>query len=76
MFAQSKIVRVLNLWQKNSVIPTDIIQPLMDLAKDPQEPALFQSGEFAAAAYFVSVFLIAYLIPETLTKLEVEGAYG
>ena len=48
----------------------------MDLAKDPQEPALFQSGEFAAAAYFVSVFLIAYLIPETLTKLEVEGAYG
>ncbi len=29
---QSKIVRVLNLWQKNGVFDMDIIQPLMDMA--------------------------------------------
>lgn len=29
---QSKIVRVLNLWQKNSVFKSDIIQPLLDMA--------------------------------------------
>lgn len=28
---QSKIVRVLNLWQKNGVFDMDIIQPLMDM---------------------------------------------
>lgn len=41
---QSKIVRVLNLWQKNEVLPTEVIQPLMDLAKDPQNPVVFQNG--------------------------------
>lgn len=29
---QSKIVRVLNLWQKNAVFKSDIIQPLLDMA--------------------------------------------
>ncbi|XP_048830752.1 SR-related and CTD-associated factor 8 [Brienomyrus brachyistius] len=29
---KSKIVRVLNLWQKNSVFKSDIIQPLLDMA--------------------------------------------
>ena len=43
--SQSKIVRVLNLWQKNGVLPTEVIQPLMDLAKDPQDPLIFQNGE-------------------------------
>lgn len=27
-----KIVRVLNLWQKNTVFPSDVIQPLLDMA--------------------------------------------
>ena len=45
LFLQSKIVRVLNLWQKNGVLPTEVLQPLMDLAKDPQDPLIFQNGE-------------------------------
>lgn len=31
-FFQSKIIRVLNLWQKNGVFDMGIIQPLMDMA--------------------------------------------
>ena len=31
-FFQSKIIRVLNLWQKNEVFTADVIQPLFDLA--------------------------------------------
>ena len=34
---QSKIIRVLNLWQKNQVFAADVIQPLFDLA-DPNHP--------------------------------------
>ena len=29
---QSKVIRVLNLWQKNEVFTSDVIQPLFDLA--------------------------------------------
>jgi len=29
---KSKVIRVLNLWQKNSVFPSEIIQPLFDMA--------------------------------------------
>ena len=29
---KSKVIRVLNLWQKNSVFPSEVIQPLFDLA--------------------------------------------
>nr|XP_020468805.1 splicing factor, arginine/serine-rich 15-like [Monopterus albus] len=35
---KSKIVRVLNLWQKNGVFDMDIIQPLMDMANDAIVP--------------------------------------
>ncbi|KAJ8950699.1 hypothetical protein NQ318_012779 [Aromia moschata] len=34
---KSKIIRVLNLWQKNQVFPPEVIQPLFDLA-DPNNP--------------------------------------
>lgn len=34
---KSKIIRVLNLWQKNNVFAPDVIQPLFDLA-DPNHP--------------------------------------
>lgn len=34
---QSKVIRVLNLWQKNSVFQSEVIQPLFDLA-DPNHP--------------------------------------
>ncbi|XP_070685677.1 SR-related and CTD-associated factor 4-like [Pempheris klunzingeri] len=36
---KSKIVRVLNLWQKNGVFDMDIIQPLMDMANGTIVPA-------------------------------------
>jgi RNA-binding protein 16 len=31
-YFQSKVIRVLNLWQKNEVFPSEVIQPLFDLA--------------------------------------------
>lgn len=34
---QSKIIRVLNLWQKNNVFAPEVIQPLFDLA-NPEHP--------------------------------------
>nr|CAD7412762.1 unnamed protein product [Timema poppensis] len=34
---KSKVVRVLNLWQKNTVFQSEVIQPLFDLA-DPSNP--------------------------------------
>ncbi|XP_017775354.1 PREDICTED: splicing factor, arginine/serine-rich 15 isoform X2 [Nicrophorus vespilloides] len=34
---KSKVIRVLNLWQKNQVFAPDVIQPLFDLA-DPNHP--------------------------------------
>ncbi|KAG7455593.1 splicing factor, arginine/serine-rich 15-like isoform X1 [Solea senegalensis] len=35
---KNKIIRVLNLWQKNGVFDMDIIQPLMDMANDAVLP--------------------------------------
>lgn len=37
---QSKIVRVLNLWQKNAVFKSDIIQPLLDMAAGIPPPTV------------------------------------
>lgn len=34
---QAKIIRVLNLWQKNKIFSPEVIQPLFDLA-DPNNP--------------------------------------
>lgn len=34
---KSKVIRVLNLWQKNAVFAPEVIQPLFDLA-DPNHP--------------------------------------
>ncbi|XP_050534314.1 SR-related and CTD-associated factor 4-like isoform X2 [Daktulosphaira vitifoliae] len=33
---KSKVIRVLNLWQKNAVFTTDVIQPIFDLAANPE----------------------------------------
>lgn len=44
---QSKIIRVLNLWQKNCVFPPETVQPLFDLA-NPDHP-LHQSQALEAA---------------------------
>lgn len=37
---KSKIVRVLNLWQKNAVFKSDIIQPLLDMAAGIAPPSV------------------------------------
>ncbi|KAL7825403.1 hypothetical protein AOLI_G00326100 [Acnodon oligacanthus] len=37
---KAKILRVLNLWQKNSVFGMDVIQPLLDMAVAPLLPVL------------------------------------
>jgi hypothetical protein len=44
VFFQSKIVRVLNLWQKNGVFMSEVIQPLLDLTADPNNPDLAAQG--------------------------------
>ena len=51
---QSKVIRVLNLWQKNQVFPPEVVQPLFDLA-DPnhsihKDPAIAAIAAAAAAA--------------------------
>ncbi|KAL8617887.1 hypothetical protein ACOMHN_016543 [Nucella lapillus] len=33
---KGRVVRVLNLWQKNGVFPVDVIQSLLDMAADPK----------------------------------------
>lgn len=40
---KSRIIRVLNLWQKNSVFAPEVIQPLFDLA-DPSHPIYQQTS--------------------------------
>ena len=49
LFLQSKIIRVLNLWQKNNVFPYTVVQPLLDLASDPQNPNVIAAGKYPAA---------------------------
>ncbi|ESO89202.1 hypothetical protein LOTGIDRAFT_106110 [Lottia gigantea] len=41
---RSRVVRVLNLWQKNNVFLVEIIQPLLDLAADPNNVQLVLAG--------------------------------
>ncbi|CAL1544517.1 unnamed protein product [Lymnaea stagnalis] len=42
---RSRVVRVLNLWQKNSVFPMEVIQPLLDLAADPNNGDLVTAAQ-------------------------------
>lgn len=41
---QSKIVRVLNLWQKNGVFKIEVIQPLLDMAAGSSSAAALYTG--------------------------------
>ncbi len=45
---QSKIVRVLNLWQKNNVFKSDIIQPLLDMAAGLPPPSVMPISSSSA----------------------------
>ncbi|XP_041351491.1 SR-related and CTD-associated factor 4-like [Gigantopelta aegis] len=44
---KNKIVRVLNLWQKNGVFPMEVVQPLLDLAADPNNVELVLTAQRA-----------------------------
>lgn len=50
---KSKIVRVLNLWQKNNVFMSEVIQPLLDLTADPNNPEMAAQVQ-RAAEYIVN----------------------
>ncbi|EDW00960.1 GH21172 [Drosophila grimshawi] len=45
---KSRIIRVLNLWQKNNVFKSDVIQPIFDLA-DPNHPIYHQMPPIVGA---------------------------
>jgi RNA-binding protein 16 len=47
---QSKIIRVLNLWQKNQVFTADIIQPIFDLADPNKRPEPTANGGIVKAS--------------------------
>lgn len=52
---KSRIIRVLNLWQKNNVFAPDVIQPIFDLA-DPNHPIYsMQSGNAVGVSGAVSL---------------------
>lgn len=44
---RSRVIRVLNLWQKNAVFPMEVIQPLLDLAADPNNVDLVLAAQRA-----------------------------
>lgn len=44
---KSRIIRVLNLWQKNNVFKSEVIQPIFDLA-DPNHPIYHQMPPIGA----------------------------
>lgn len=54
---KSRIIRVLNLWQKNSVFAPEVIQPLFDLA-DPNH-IIYQNQPIDSSSngkFFISLF--------------------
>lgn len=65
-FFQSKVIRVLNLWQKNQVFAPEVIQPLFDLA-DPNHPihreqaALNTNGVANQGGLNKSIFLLSFI---------------
>ncbi|OWF37540.1 splicing factor, arginine/serine-rich 15-like isoform X1 [Mizuhopecten yessoensis] len=44
---KSKVIRVLNLWQKNGVFQSEIVQPLLDLAVDSNDMNLVSAAQRA-----------------------------
>lgn len=72
---KSRIIRVLNLWQKNSVFAPEVIQPLFDLA-DPnhiiyqnQPPIDSSNGKFPVIYYVIHIFTG---LPITLSRHQFE----
>jgi len=44
VFKKPKIMHVLDLWSKNGVYSSEVIQPLLDFAAAPQSKELFHAG--------------------------------
>ncbi|ROL43562.1 Splicing factor, arginine/serine-rich 15 [Anabarilius grahami] len=59
---KGKIMRVLNLWQKNDVFGMDVIQPLLDMATTPVLPVL-ENGTTVAAP---SAMPMPVAVPESV----------
>lgn len=58
---QSKIVRVLNLWQKNGVFKIEVIQPLLDMAAGSSSSTGFDSGPDAGKTLICNIMNIAVI---------------
>ena len=56
-FVQSRVIRVLNLWQKNNVFPMEIIQPLLDMVSDPNETNNVLAGTLHTAFLITLCYL-------------------
>ena len=50
LWLQSKLIRVLNLWQKNNVFTSAIVQPLLDLVADANNPKTIARGKVVCSA--------------------------
>jgi len=48
LYKQPKVVRVLDLWLKNGVYTSEIIQPLLDFTAAPHSSEVFRAGTFVA----------------------------
>jgi RNA-binding protein 16 len=48
--SQPKVVRVLNLWQRNGVFTSEVIQPLLDMANPSHLPTIKSSPKTQSAA--------------------------
>lgn len=53
---QTKILRVLNLWEKNGVFEMDIIQPLMDMCNETIVPAPTLQGREKHMIIFLAIW--------------------
>ncbi|CAB1348323.1 unnamed protein product, partial [Coregonus sp. 'balchen'] len=65
----SKIIRVLNLWQKNAVFEMDIVQPLLDMATGSLVPDPSPQEDLQAQAQ-VSSASIAAALPQLPPQLQ------
>jgi len=73
---QPKIVHVLDLWLKNGVYTSEIIQPLLDLAAAPHSSEVFRAGRFAAYAWWYFLHVRKYwTVNCTLSCKIVVGVY-
>uniref|UniRef100_A0A673I7E3 Splicing factor, arginine/serine-rich 15-like n=1 Tax=Sinocyclocheilus rhinocerous TaxID=307959 RepID=A0A673I7E3_9TELE len=67
---KGKILRVLNLWQKNDVFSMDIIQPLLDMATDSVLPVVENGIPAPVKLQFSSFFVAPPAMPMAVPEPE------